>query len=93
MEELNFITPKIEETVVEESIFKEYEAKREKIENMMHDYRVSLLSLGYDPEGKDLIEVITFLANRLNIVMYAMEHYNRKIKDNYIESLAGRIND
>ena len=88
MEELNFINPKIEESIVED-----YEAKKEKIENMMHDYRVSLISLGYNPEGKDIIEVITFLANKLNIVMRAMEYHNRKIEDNYIESLAGRVND
>ena len=46
MEEVNFI--------VEQSIFKEYEAKREKIEIMMHNYRSSLLDIGYDPEGKAL---------------------------------------
>jgi hypothetical protein len=58
MEEVNFVvTPKIEENV-----FEDYEAKREKIENMMHEYRSSLIALGYDPEGKDLIEVIIFLA-------------------------------
>ena len=88
MEELNFITPK-----VEESVFMDYEAKREKIENMMHDYRSSLIALGYDPEGKDLIEVITFLANTLNNVMSTLEYHKRKIEHNYLESLAGRITD
>ncbi len=88
MEELNFVNPKIEE-----NIFEDYEAKREKIENMMHDYKVSLLSLGYDPEGKDLIEVITFLANTLNNVMCTLEYHKRKIEGNYIESSAGRIYD
>lgn len=88
MEELNFITPKIEET-----IFEDYEAKKEKIENMMHDYRASLIALGYDPEGKDLIEVITFLANTLNNVMCTLSYHKKKIEYNYIESLAGRIND
>ena len=89
MEELNFITPKI----VEESIFEDYEAKREKIENMMHDYRASLIALGYDPAGKDLIEVITFLANTLNNVMCTLQYHKNKIEDNYRESLSGRIYD
>lgn len=88
MEELNFITPKIEENV---SV--DYEAKREKIENMMHEYRSSLIALGYDPEGKDLIEVITFLANTLNNVMCTLEYHKKRIEDNYTESLAGRITD
>ena len=89
MEELNFITPKI----VEESIFTEYEAKREKIENMMHDYKASLIALGYNPEGKDLIEVITFLANTLNNVMCTLEYHKRRMNDIDTESLAGRITD
>ena len=89
MVELNLINPEI----VEESLFSDYEAKREKIENMMHEYRSSLLALGYDPEGKDLIEVITFLTNTLNNVMCTLQYHKKKIEDNYIESLAGRISD
>ena len=67
--------------------------EKEKIENMMHDYRASLIALGYDPAGKDLIEVITFLANTLNNVMCTLQYHKKKIEDNYIESLAGRICD
>ena len=88
MGEINFVNPKIEENV-----FEEYEAKREKIENMMHEYRSSLLALGHDPEGKDLIEVITFLANTLNKVMCTLQYHKKQIESNYMESLAGRIND
>ncbi|MBO5711419.1 MAG: hypothetical protein J6R47_01140 [Acholeplasmatales bacterium] len=88
MEEINFT--KFE---IEESGFKDYEAKREKFENMMHDYRVSLIALGYDPTGKDLIEVITFLANTLNNAMCTLQYHKYKIEDNYIESLAGRVYD
>ena len=67
--------------------------ERKKIENMMHEYRSSFISLGYDPAGKDLIEVITFLANTLNTVMCTLQYHKNKIEDNYIESLAGRILD
>lgn len=89
MVELNLTNPKI----VEEGAFEDYEAKKEKIENMMHEYRVSLLALGYDPQGKDLIEVITFLANTLNNAMCTLQYHKYKIEDNYTESLAGRIYD
>ena len=78
---------------IEESYSIDYEAKREKIENMMHEYKNSLISLGFNPEGKDLIEVITFLANTLNNVMCTLEYHKKKIEDNYIESLAGKITD
>ena len=88
MEKIN-----VKNLVVEESIFKDYDAEREKIENMMHEYRVSLLALGYDPEGKDLIEVITFLANTLNNAMCTLQYHKYRIEDNYTESLAGRITD
>ena len=89
MEKPNFVIAKIDENVFE----KDCEVKREKIENMMHEYRSSLLALGYDPEGKDIIEVITFLTNTLNNVMCTLQYHKKKIEDNYIEALAGRIND
>ena len=38
----------------------------DKIEEMHQEYKNSLISLGFDPEGKDLLEIITFLANELN---------------------------
>lgn len=91
MEKPNFIIGKITEESVFE--FEDYKAKREKTEKMVHDCRSSLIALGYDPEGKNLLEVITFLANTLNNVMCTLEYHKKKIQDNYIESLAGRVND
>lgn len=38
----------------------------EKIEKMKQEYTNSLISLGFNPEGKDLLEIIAFLANELN---------------------------
>lgn len=39
---------------------------RDKIEKIELEYVRSLISLGFNPEGKDLLEIITFLANELN---------------------------
>ena len=38
----------------------------DKIEEMHQEYRNSLICLGFDPEGKDLLEIIIFLTNELN---------------------------
>lgn len=43
-----------------------WKQQHDKIEKMHQEYRNSLISLGFDPEGKDLLEIITFLANELN---------------------------
>lgn len=43
-----------------------WKQRHDKIEEMHQEYRNSLISLGFDPEGKDLLEIITFLANELN---------------------------
>lgn len=55
----------IESSVCNDSAEK-WKQRHNKIEDMHHEYRNSLLSLGFDPEGKDLLEIITFLANELN---------------------------
>lgn len=43
-----------------------WKQNHDKIEEMYQEYRNSLISLGFDPEGKDLLEIITFLSNELN---------------------------
>ena len=53
----------------------------DKIEEMHQEYRNSLLCLGFDPEGKDLLEIITFLANELNKTkaeLAELKEYTRK---------------
>ena len=35
-------------------------------ENMMHEYRSAFVALGFDVQGKDIVEVLTFLVNELN---------------------------
>ena len=37
-----------------------------KVEEIYQEYMTSLISLGFNPEGKDLLEVIAFLTNELN---------------------------
>ena len=55
---------------IEASTLAECSEKRkqntDKIEAMHQEYINSLISLGFDPEGKDLLEIITFLTNELN---------------------------
>lgn len=46
--------------------FEEWTQHHEKIEKIKQEYTDSLISLGFNPEGKDLLEIITFLANELN---------------------------
>ena len=63
---------------IEPSVCDEWSEKRnqnhEKIENMKHEYINSLISLGFNPEGKDLLEIITFLANELNKTKAELAH-------------------
>ena len=55
----------IESSVCNE-VSEKWNQNREKTENMRQEYTNSLISLGFNPEGKDLLESITFLANELN---------------------------
>ena len=87
MEELNLTTPK----VYEDAYFVDWEKKRERIENMQHDFQNALISIGFDPRGKDLLEVITFLANELNTTM--CELYQLKVEMyNKIYKIEEKIN-
>lgn len=54
---------------IEESKIIDYEEKRKNLERIHYEYTNALISLGFNPEGKDLIEAITFLANTLNAVI------------------------
>lgn len=64
---------------IEESAILDYEEKRKNFERIHHEYINSLISLGFNPEGKDLLESITFLANTLNNVMCTLEYHKRRI--------------
>ena len=58
-----------------------WKQRHDKIEDVHREYKNSLISLGFDPEGKDLLEIITFLANELNKTMAALvelKDYTRK---------------
>ena len=63
---------------IAESNIIDYEEKRKNLERIYHDYKDSLISLGFNPEGKDLLESITFLANTLNNVMCTLEYHKRR---------------
>lgn len=43
--------------------YQKEESNAQKVERILHTYENSLRSVGIDPEGKDLLEVIAELAN------------------------------
>ena len=44
------------------------ESNEQRIERVLLTYEQSLLSIGIDPRGKDLLEVIALLADKVNIL-------------------------
>lgn len=50
------------------------EDRKKHIEDIQHKFVSSLIPIGIDPRGKDLLEVIAELADKLNTTMTALYH-------------------
>ena len=59
-----------------------FESNESRVERVLATYQNSLISIGINPEGKDLLEVIAALANELNKTIHELndlkiEMYNK----------------
>ena len=81
---VNTLTGEIREPV-DISPFEFTDEKKKKIENMMmmQEYDNAFLSMGFNTEGKDIIEVLTFLVNELNKTQAAYYYLKKKVEENY----------
>ena len=85
---VNTITGEIKEPV-DISPFEWSDEKQKKIDNMMQEYHNAFLSMGFNTENRNLIEVLTFLVNELNKTQAAYYNLKKKVEENYEAILRG----
>ena len=56
--------------------------RRKHIEDIQHRFVSSLVPIGIDPRGKDLLEVIAELADKLNTTMCELYHLKTEFYTN-----------
>lgn len=58
------------------------EDRKKHIEDIQHKFVSSLIPIGIDPQGKDLLEVIAELADKLNSTMCELYHLKTEFYTN-----------
>lgn len=51
-----------------------------RIDDIRHKYTQALISIGINPEGKDLLEVIAGLADELNRTKAELYHFKNEVR-------------
>lgn len=72
---------------VDISPFEFSEERKQQIDNMRQDYRNAFISLGFDVENKDILEVLTFLVNELNKTKAELESLKSYARDKFYKLL------
>ena len=85
---INTLTGEVKEPV-DISPFEFTDEKKEKIDNMMQEYHNAFLSMGFNTENKDLLELLTFLVNELNKTQAAYYDLKKKVEENYEAIIRG----
>ena len=85
---INALTGEVKEPV-DISPFDWSDEKQKKVDNMMQEYHNAFLSMGFNTESKDIIEVLTFLVNELNKTQAAYYDLKKKVEENYEAIIRG----